>query len=64
MIAHDAAKQYLAEPNMYSVIDLRKKYRGEILIVGGKPYIVFPDESSLSIQKIVEAKFDPERAEA
>lgn len=60
MIAHDAATYYLSQPNTYSVVDVREKYRGELLIVEGKPYIVFPDESTLSIAKIVREKFLPE----
>ena len=59
MIAHEAAKYYLAQPNTYSVTEVRKKFEGEILVEGGKPYIVFPDESTLSVQKIVQIKFGP-----
>lgn len=60
MIAHEAAKHYLSQPNTYAITDVRKKFCGEIFVIEGKPYLVFPDESSLSIQKIVQAKFDPE----
>ncbi len=63
MIAHDAAKHYIAQPNAYSVTDLREKFEGKLLIVGGKPYIVFPDDSSLSVQKVVQAKFQPEKVQ-
>ena len=65
MIAHDAAQYYLEQPNTFSVADVRQKFGGEILISGGKPYILFPDKTTLSIQKIVEAKFkgkDDERS--
>ena len=60
MIAHDAAKYYIEQSNRYSVVDLRKKFKGELLIRGGKPYIVFSDDSTLSVQKVVQAKFNPE----
>ena len=61
MIAQEAAQYYLGQPKTYSVTDVRQKFSGEILIVGGKPYIVFPDKTTLSIQKIVEAKFPEEK---
>lgn len=57
MIAHDAAKYYLEQPNTYAVTNMREKFEGEVMVIEGKPYLVFPDESSLSIQKIVIAKF-------
>jgi len=60
VIAHDAAKYYLEQSNKYSVIELRQKFKGELLIRGGKPYIVFSDDSTLSVQKVVQAKFHPE----
>lgn len=59
MIAHDAAAFYLAQPNRYSIVDVRKQFQGKLFIVEGKPYLVFSDESTLSIQKIVQAKFKP-----
>lgn len=57
MIAHIAAKYYLEQPNRYSVVDMREAFEGEIVIEGGKPLIVFPDKSSLSIRKLVRVKF-------
>lgn len=59
MIAYEAAKYYIAQPNKYSVVDMREQFDGEIEIEGGKPFVKFPDGSSLSIQKVVEAKFQP-----
>lgn len=58
MIAHDAAKYYIAQPNTYSVLDMRQKFKGELLIEGGKAHIVFFDESTLSVQKLVQANFN------
>lgn len=63
MIAHDAAKYYLSQPNTYSIVDVREKFGGDLLVVEGKPHIVFPDESSFSVQKVVQAKFDPKGGE-
>lgn len=57
MIAQEAAKYYLNQPDVYSVVDMREKFEGEVMVIEGKPYLVFPDETSLSIQKIVEVKF-------
>jgi len=57
MIAHEAAQYYLDQPNTYSVVDMREKFGGEVMLVEGKPYLVFPDKTTLSIQKIVQAKF-------
>lgn len=61
MIAHEAATYYLNQPNAFSVVDVRAKFKGDIRIIKGKPYIVFSDESTHSIEKIVLAKFNPQR---
>lgn len=60
MIAHAAERYYLAQPDTYALTALRKKFGGEFLIVEGKPYITFEDQSALSIQQVVRAKFLPE----
>ena len=60
MISQEAARYYLNQPNTYSVVELREKFEGKLRIEGGKPHILFPDETTLSIQKIVRAKFAPE----
>lgn len=57
MIAHEAAQYYLNQLNTYSVVDMRKKFKGELFIEGGKAYIVFSDDSTLSVEKVVQAKF-------
>jgi len=64
MIAQEAAKFYLEQPNRYSVLDMRTEFNGELQVIGGKPYLIFPDETSLSIQKIVRVKFLGEVADA
>ena len=61
MTAHIAAKDYLAQPDDFSIINLREKYNGDTLIKGGKPFIVFRDGSTLSVSMIVSAKY-PERS--
>ena len=61
LIAHEAAKHYLSQPNAYAISECREKFEGELLIKGGKPFIVFADESVLSVEKIVRAKFQPKR---
>lgn len=63
LIAHAAAQYYLEQSNTYSVVDVREKFEGTIRIVGGKPYLVFKDDSTLSVQKIVRAKFRPKPKE-
>ena len=62
MVAQEAAQYYLRQPNDYSVTEMREKFGGDIRVEveSGKPYIIFPDQSTLSIQKIVRAKFEPE----
>ena len=59
MVAHEAAKFYMNQPNTYAVTDVREEFGGELLIVEGKAYIAFNDESTLSIERIVRAKFQP-----
>lgn len=59
MIAHTAEQFYLAQPDTYALTELREKFGGEFLIVEGKPYITFEDQSALSIQQVVRAKFLP-----
>ena len=61
MTAHIAAKDYLVQPNTFAITNLREKYDGKTVIDGGKPYIVFPDGSTLSVSMIVRAKY-PERS--
>ena len=61
LIAHAAAKHYLSQPNAYSISDCREKFEGKLLIEGGKAFIVFADESVLSVEKIVRAKFSPKQ---
>lgn len=60
MIAHEAAKFYLDQLNTYSVVDVREKFGGNLLIVEGKAHIAFRDGSTLSIEKLVRAKFSPD----
>ena len=57
MIASQAARDYLNLPPSASISETRERFGGEIIIRGGKPFILFPDESVLSIEKIVKAKF-------
>ena len=61
MIAHEAARYYIAQPNTYSVSDMRKQFDGKTEIEGGKAFVRFPDGSSLSVQKVAQAKFQPEK---
>ena len=40
---------------------MREEFEGKIEIVGGEAHIVFPDDSTLSVGKIVQEKFNPKK---